>query len=261
MIGFLIKKSFYDLWDNLFKAALINLGFIISLAIFLIAYYYSISVPILGIAAMLFGIFWCCVYLSAAALSFKAVSDYGNFCFMDFFHNLKTMWRFGLFYGALVLIGYVLLGFVIPFYLSIESVMGLLLAVFVFWLLIITTLALQFFFAIRSRLGSSLGKTIMKCFIIFFDNPLFCIFSLICSLFMMTLSIFTGFMLPGPAGVFLFLDEGLRLRLMKYDWLETNPETNSRHRRRKIPWDSILIEEREKTGNRSLRNLIFPWKD
>ena len=31
--------------------------------------------------------------------------------------------------------------------------------------------------------------------------------------------------------------------------------------RRKIPWDAILIEEREKTGTRSLKSFIFPWKD
>jgi len=44
---------------------------------------------------------------------------------------------------------------------------------------------------------------------------------------------------------------------MKYDWLEANPGAD----RRKIPWDALLIDEREKTGTRSLKNLIFPWKD
>jgi hypothetical protein len=73
----------------------------------------------------------------------------------------------------------------------------------------------------------------------------------------MVLSMFLGFLAPGPAGVLLFLDEGLRLRLLKYDWLEANPDAN----RRKVPWDALLIEEREKTGTRSFKNFIFPWKD
>jgi hypothetical protein len=62
---------------------------------------------------------------------------------------------------------------------------------------------------------------------------------------------------PGPGGLLLFLDEALRLRIFKYDWLEANPDAN----RRKIPWEALLIEEREKTGNRTLKGLIFPWKD
>jgi len=49
----------------------------------------------------------------------------------------------------------------------------------------------------------------------------------------------------------------VRLRLLKYDWLEAHPDAN----RKKIPWDELLIEEREKTGTRTLKNLIFPWKD
>jgi hypothetical protein len=53
----------------------------------------------------------------------------------------------------------------------------------------------------------------------------------------------------------LFLDEALRIRLLKYDWLEENPG------RRKIPWDILLEDEREKTGSRTIKGLIFPWKD
>ena len=64
-------------------------------------------------------------------------------------------------------------------------------------------------------------------------------------------------MFPGPVGVLLYLDEALRLRLLKYDYLEANPEAD----RKKIPWDALLIDEREKTGDRTLKNFIFPWKD
>ena len=33
MFGFLIKKSFFDLWDNFLAAVLANLGFIVVLSI------------------------------------------------------------------------------------------------------------------------------------------------------------------------------------------------------------------------------------
>ena len=257
MIGFLIKKNFFDLWDNLFRIALINIGFIASLSFPVFVPPLFASVPILAMGVLLTGILWCFVYLSAAALSLKNVSDYGNFGFADFFSNLKTIWPMGLFLGLIVFFGFILCNVVIPFYLSMESMIGLLLAAVIFWTLIVAVLALQFFFAVRARLDIKFVKVIKKCFIIFFDNPMFCIFSLIHNLVVLALSGFVAFLFPGPAGILLFLDEGLRLRLMKYDWLEANPDAN----RREIPWDALLIDEREKTGTRSLRSFIFPWKD
>jgi hypothetical protein len=74
---------------------------------------------------------------------------------------------------------------------------------------------------------------------------------------MLPLTALLGFLAPGPAGLLLFHDEALRLRLLKYDWIEANPNEN----RRKVPWDALLIDERDKTGTRSLKNFIFPWKD
>jgi len=257
MIGFLIKKNFFDIWDNLFKVALLNIGFIISLSIPVFIPSLLTAVPILGMGSLLVGILWCFVYLSAAALSLKALSDYGNFGFADFFRNLKTVWPAGLVLGALVFLGYILCTIVIPFYLSMKSMIGLLLGAVIFWTLVVAVLALQFFFAVRSRLDTKLIKVIKKCFIIFFDNPMFCIFSLIHNIVVLALSTLLAFLFPGPAGILLFLDEGLRLRLMKYDWLEANPEAD----RRKIPWDALLIDERERTGTRSLKSFIFPWKD
>ncbi len=34
MFGFLIKKAFFDMWDNMFRILLMNLGYILVLAIF-----------------------------------------------------------------------------------------------------------------------------------------------------------------------------------------------------------------------------------
>ena len=257
MFGFLIKKSFFDLWDNLFKVAIINIGFIISLAFPVFIPSLLAPVPVLGMGSLFIGILWCFVYLSAAGITIKTLSDYGNFGFADFFRNLKTIWPVGLVLGAIVFLGFILVTVVIPFYLSMKSMLGLLLAAVIFWTLVVAVLALQFFFAVRSRLDTKLSKVIKKCFIIFFDNPMFCIGSLIHNIVILGLSMLVAFPFPGPAGILLFLDEGLRLRLLKYDCLEANPEAD----KRKIPWDAILIEERERTGTRSLKSFIFPWKD
>jgi hypothetical protein len=58
---------------------------------------------------------------------------------------------------------------------------------------------------------------------------------------------------------------------MKYDWLEENAkepalageaaDPAAKPKRPQIPWDALLIDERERTGTRSFKSFIFPWKD
>ncbi|GHU07557.1 hypothetical protein FACS1894151_02070 [Spirochaetia bacterium] len=262
MFGFLIKKNFFDVWDNMFRAALLNLGFLVSAAIPIFIPYLLSSIPVLGIISMGLGILWCCVYLAAAAQTMKTVSDYGTFGFADFFNSLKIAWPAGLVLGAIILVMVILITIAIPFYLDMNSIFGLMLASVIFWLMVVALLSLQFFLVIRARLDSRLPKALKKCFLIFFDNTFFVIGVFICNIIMLVLSTLLAFLFPGPAGIILFTDEALRLRLMKYDWLEENPPGEGENpKKRKIPWDALLIDEREKTGTRTLRNFIFPWKD
>jgi len=256
MFGLLIRKTFYDLWDNLFKVVVINLGFIAvsAIPIFLPG---LIPVQALEIALRLAGILLCCVYLSAVALTLKSISDYKTFNFVEFLKNFKFAWPAGIALGFAVFLLVLVVTFVIPFYLSMNSIIGLALSAIVFWAVVFAILSLQFFFAVRARLGTNIIKILRKCMLIFFDNPGLALFSFISNLLGLALSVLFAFMFPGPFGILLFLDEALRLRLFKYDYLEANPDAN----RKKIPWDALLIDEREKTGTRTFRNFIFPWKD
>ena len=257
MIGFLIKKNFFDLWDNLFRVAILNIGFIASLAVPIFLPTLLESVPALGLIVLFLGIIWCLIYLSTASLCLKSVSDYGGFGFADFFNNLKYGWPLGLLAGGIIILCYLLVSVVMNFYLGMDSLFGLLLAAVIFWTLVVVVLSFKFLFAVRNRLDTKISKIIRKCFVFFFDNPGFSIFTFINNIVMMVISVFLAFLFPGPAGILLFLDEGLRLRLLKYDYLEENPDAD----RKKIPWDALLIDERERTGTRSLKSFIFPWKD
>jgi hypothetical protein len=269
MIGFLIKKNFFDLWDNMLRIVLLNLGFLASLAIpvFIPT---LIPIPALSVAVFGAGLLWCCIYLAAAALSVKAISDYSAFGFADFWKNLKAGWPAGTAIGVTGFLFFVMARIIIPFYWNMHNMLGLLLAAVIFWTLALAVASFQFFLAIRARLDTKLKKIFKKCFIIFFDNPGFALFTLLHTIVTLFLSLFLAFLLPGPAGMLLFLDEAVRLRLLKYDWLEASSKEDDvskgdaespPSRKRQIPWDEILIEEREKTGTRSFRSFIFPWKD
>ena len=261
MIGFLLRKTFYDLWDNMFKIVALNLGFLVCAAI-------PIFLPRLAsqltgsfaveIITSAVGIFACSVYLAAAALAIKPISDYGSFSFGDFFKAFKTAWPAGLLMGFFVFILFLIAIVIIPFYLAMEPPMlGLAMAAIVFWTAVFALLAFQFYFAVIARLGPNMVKAFKKSMLIAMDNSGMAVFLIIHNAIVLLLSAILAFIFPGPVGVLLYLDQAIRLRLLKYDWLEANPGAD----RRKIPWDALLIEEREKTGTRTLKNFIFPWKD
>ena len=83
------------------------------------------------------------------------------------------------------------------------------------------------------------------------------LFLLAYNLVTIVLSFFLAFLVPGFAGVALAGDVALRLRMYKYDWLEANPGA----KRNEVPWDELLGEDRELVGKRTLKGMIFPWKE
>jgi len=260
MIGFVIRKTLYDLWDNMLKIVILNLGFVavVSIPTFLpvlAAKYFNSTALEMALSA--FGILLCSIYLASAAFTIKSISDYSSFSFGDFLRNLKTTWVAGLVMGLFVFLLFMVVTIILPFYVSMESPVGIVFAAIIFWVTVFALLSFQFYFTVYARLGSSIKKSFRKCMIISLDNSGFAFFFFIHNIVVVIISVLFVFMFPGPVGVLLYLDEAVRLRILKYDWLEANPDAN----RRKIPWDALLIEEREKTGTRSLRNFIFPWKD
>lgn len=257
MIGFLLKKAFFDGWDNMFRLVPLNLGFIASAAIPVFGAQSLASVPALSIGVFVLGVLWCFVYLSASAVVLRKISDYGIFGFADFVGALKDSWLAGLVLGVLVVAAIFLASIVLPFYFSMGSMFGIFAAALVFWTLVVAFLALQYYLPLRARLDRDPRKIVKKCFILFFDNPGFSLFAAAHNLVAFALSLFLALLIPGPAGILLFLDEALRLRLLKYDYIEAHPNAD----RKRIPWDELLSEDREATGTRSLRNFIFPWKD
>ncbi|MCF6336254.1 MAG: hypothetical protein L3J12_10990, partial [Spirochaetales bacterium] len=77
------------------------------------------------------------------------------------------------------------------------------------------------------------------------------------SLIVLSLSVFTAFLIPGVTVILLAHQTAVKLRLYKYDYLEENKDTG----RKNIPWNTLLFDEREKVGKRTLKGMIFPWKE
>ncbi|MBR4011819.1 MAG: hypothetical protein IKI98_03255, partial [Spirochaetaceae bacterium] len=87
----------------------------------------------------------------------------------------------------------------------------------------------------------------------------FSIFIFIYNLILAVLSCVV-FVLPGFSGICLSLNNALRLRLYKYDWLEEHPDIPLKEARKQIPWGELIAEDYETLGPRSFKSFIFPWK-
>ncbi|MDR0403310.1 MAG: hypothetical protein LBH35_06955 [Treponema sp.] len=266
MIRFLLRKFFYDLWDNLFKIVLLNLGFLCVVVLALTILSRPVFYPPLAAAALAVLVFFAFVYVCAAARSLKELSDYRSFGAGDFFRAFGPACRPGLVLGGLFLAVFFLFRFAVPFYLDLGGLAGAVFAGVCFWTALSFAAAFQFLPPVFFRLEKRPLKAVKKCLMIFFDNIPFSFFSLF---FIAVLSIPVIFF---PAVPLLYLDQALRLRLLKYDWLEarTSGETGGGEKtsepvsggknRPKIPWKEILAEEMETTGKRSWRDFVFPWR-
>lgn len=261
MLGFFLKKNFCDGWDNILALAVYNIVCVVLVIGF---WFFGINLsnnPVgffisLAVFASLFMIFTLAINQTVAKFA-----DYKYVSFKETLSEIPGVIK-DAFLTALFFIIIFYLGFLgIPFYLRMGNLLGVFLGAVVFWILIISVLALQWYFPIRAQLGNNFLKAIKKSYIVFFDNAGFSVFMFIYTIFLFVLSFVLAFLVPGISGILLGYNNAFRLRLYKYDWLEEHTEIPLKQARRQIPWDELLQDDRDTLGPRSLKSFIFPWKD
>lgn len=254
MFGFLVKKAFFDMWDNLFRILIMNLGYIV---VFGIVYLLVTALPGLFIVAALLGAALFVVYTGGVSRMCSDIADYRQPGFAEFFAFVRESFASSLLLALTLGVYGLVISVAFSFYGGLKSIAGPLAVALLFWVTVAAALAAQYFFPIQSRLDRKFRKIARKSFLVFFDNPGFSIGLAICTLIVCGLSVFTAFLLPGFATVLLWWNVAFKLRLYKYDWLEQNSGAD----RRRVPWDALLVEDRERVGKRTLRGMIFPWRE
>jgi uncharacterized membrane protein YesL len=262
MFGFYIKKAFFDMWDNLFRIIILNLGYIAVMGIAVVVPYLGQYITFLPQSVAFFIVLFLSiavlsVYSGTASCITKEIADYQEPGFKDFLPYLKETYKPSLIFALANTAVFFLLSLAMPFYLSLKSLLGPLAFAFLFWLSVIWVISIQFFFPLQSRFDKSFKKNIKKIFLVFFDNTAFSIGVFIGTIVIFVASTFTAFMLPGLATILLWANVGLKLRLYKYDYIESHSGAD----RKKIPWDALLVDEKERVGKRTLKGMIFPWKE
>lgn len=261
MIGFFIKKNFFDGWDHLLSLVFPNLLiFGLMVGSYFLA---SLAADVAGLAFLIvLALGWCGVSVACLAFGPCAVeiANFRSVTFKDWLRNFRSSWKVGIGFGLITFLLPLLGTITIPFYLQMEGMVGLFLAALVFWFLLVCALSLQWFLPIRCLMGNDFKKCLKKSFIIFFDNPGFSLFIFIYTIFLAVLSIALFMTVPSFCGIVLAHVNALRLRLYKYDWLEEHPDATPAQKKH-IPWKELMAEDRENVGPRTLKNFIFPWKD
>lgn len=273
MFGFLVKKSFFDLWDSMIYIFLMN---VLTLVLFFG------GVAVLSFLPPTVGVFLIVALGIGTSILVGAVSYLcGELAFgrRPGFREIGTFfglsWKPSLLYSGImgVIMMFIFIGY--PFYLNM-GIVGVVILSLMFWFILITLLSLQFYFPLGKQLRNPPLKILRKSYIILLDNTLTAILMGVVSLIPLAglwfiptfgtsglwgilLSLCGLFFLffPGIGGLLLFQQNGLKLIMKKYDYMETHPEVT----KKELDWDELLQEERETLGHRTLKNLLFPWKD
>ncbi len=257
MIGFYVKKAFWNGWDNVLTLGLFNLVHVLiaSLAFFLPSMLGATSLVLLLCISV--GILGLSVWQAVVAFAMRKVADFGTPGIRESLSCISKAWKPGLALGLVLIVIFFSIIVGIPFYLSRGGFLWIVLASLLFWTCLILLLATQYFLPLVARRGGGVGKNAKHALVLVADNPGFSLFLLFYRLATVILSVLMAFLLPGLAGIALGGAEAVKLRLKKYEWLEQNPEAD----RKNPPWESLLAEEKELLGIRTLKNMIFPWKD
>ena len=261
MIGFFLKKNFFDGWDNFLPLVLCNIALILIVFLFLSLAYLLAAIPMLSLLSLFVCIILIGVLLLAVSNLMSHIADYKSFSLKEIVGEIRCTWRHGVLFALIETFCWTVAGVAVPYYLSFQNFLGLFLGITVVWIFAVIQLSLLWFFPIRSRLESNFRKCLKKCFIVFFDNTGFTLFMLLYSAVLIIMTPFLAFLAPGFSGLLLAWNNAFRLRMYKYDWMEQHPEIPIQTVRKRIPWDELLAEDRETVGTRSIRNFIFPWKD
>ena len=253
----MLQKAFWDAWDNMGRVLLVNFVFILLAAVPVFVPRALAGVPVLGMVTMLAGFLLLFVYSGGVSAYFRDLVRYESPELKDIWGHIRENWKISLLLGVLVCFFYFMCLTGFRFYSALGNVLGLVGLAFLFWVFLLVTIALVFFYPAMNNLDRDFRKIVKKSFILFFDNTGCAVVLALMILVNSVISVALALLLPGIGGILILQESAMKILLMKYDYLEENPEAS----RKKIPWAVLIRDEREKVGKRTLRGTIFPWKE
>ncbi len=255
MFSFFLKKSFHDAWDNMMVIACFN-GAAIAIAatgLTVMATFDSVLVRIFGMAFIVFGAsYWCAV----AAFTFSSIAGFKSVKLETVRLALVSGFVPGVQVGATLALAITSALAGLRFYSSIGGFIGLFATSLLFWLFVSLCLTLQYFLPAKAGGSGGFLGTLKLSFLLFMDAPLFALALFVYGAVCIALSPLVAFLLPGPASSMLAGCEAFRLRMHRLRWLRSSDGKVAGP----TPWKDLLADDKEEFGERSLKDLLFPWR-
>jgi len=259
MFFLLLKKSFFDAWDNLGALILGNIGLFIVFALGLWPMFKILendtTAGFLILIVLIPAVF---ISLGIISTIMSQIVDYKRLSWGEIPDTFRKTWKASLLLSLISTVFFSMSIFGMIYYSSMKSLLGMAASALLFWITVGVYFTLIWFFPVRNRLTGNFRKSLKKSALIMFDNlglTIFLGFIMIpVNLILWPLTAFAAF---GPAGIQLYLNSALRLLILKYDWLEVNPDA----KRKDVPWYELLVDEKERVGKRTIKGMIFPWKE
>lgn len=257
MFKFLVKKSFFDGWDNFLPLFLSNIAFSIVAVVFYIIVRSNMQLQI-GTFALICALFFLALCFIALGIS-GSVHKWANYSseyFEGFKNAAKKTQHLFFFYSLAVLIFFCVV-FLIPFYLSSHSYMGIIISVMLFWAFLLIIPSMQYYFPLANIMeDDSALLTFKKCISLTLSNKWFTLALTIKTIVELGISICTCFIVPGFAGIALSHADAVKLLLIRHDYMREHALE-----KKDINIYRLFEEENKKLGPRSIRNMLFSWKD
>ena len=166
----MLKKAFWDTWDNMGRVLLLNLIMVILTVIPVFLPHRLSAVPALSVLSVILGVLLIFLFAGGASRFVKEMVYYNSPELKDLLSYIRLNARPSLILGSAFLVFTFICytGFI--FYGQLSNLFGLAGLVFLFWICLIGISGALFFFPVLNTLDRELPKIIKKCFLIFFDN-------------------------------------------------------------------------------------------
>lgn len=259
MFGFLIKKNFFDLWDNLFASCFSNMSITILFFLYLLGlnrFTSTTAYPLIlmtGVLVLLLGLMLLGSHgVINSWINYKRIS-----WFHSFFDAIKNHRMHLLLFFLLIAFLIGCIAIFIPFYFSLDSYVGYLFAGILILAVIVLINSLMYYFPLTLIRDANPIQILKLSIGLFMDNKVFTVSLLIHNLVSFGISSITFFLFPSYLGIACANAIAVKLLLLRYAYMKEQGIAN----RKDIDLSDMLKEENSRVGERTLRNTIFPWKD
>lgn len=258
MFGFFNKKSFFDGWDNFLSLFLTNILFAAVTIAFLLIAKANTDIQIGNFALMcaLFLLIICLLIQGTAGVAYGWVN--GDSSYIDNFKKVIKKTQHLFFFFSMAVVVFFCIVFLIPFYMASHSFMGIMIAVVMFWGFALIIPAMQYYFPLSVYFEDDTSfLTFKKCLALTLNNKAFTFALTLKTIIEIGITICTCFLVPGFAGIAISHANAVKLLMLRSDYMREHAIQS----RKDLNYYRLFEEENAKIGKRSIRSMIFPWRD